>query len=223
MKHFHICLFALIVLIGTLFAGNAFAQANKSGVDFKFGLAVPMYVSAGVGEVDEGLGAKAFEGIGAGLDVQMGYRWKYFGILLEQQMYGQWAKHDMIDKSIYDAAVAENPKALRLDGRFGFDSEYKKNDALWLCASMLLLREYIPIGEYFLISIGEGAGVMYGSEKLMNADWLLAVKGEIGIAYFIKKWLGIGVNMYFVAGLGFDDGIDFSYIMTPSLTFNIVI
>ena len=74
-----------------------------------------------------------------------------------------------------------------------------------------------------MITIGEGAGVMYGSEKVMNGDWALAFKGELGLAYFIKKWFGIGANVDFVAGLGFDDGIDLSYMITPSLTFNIVL
>jgi hypothetical protein len=88
MKQLQISLFALIVLIAGLFAGNAFAQANKQGIDLRVGLAVPIYVGAGVGSDAGDLSASAFEGIGAGLDVQFGYRWKYFGILLEQQMYG---------------------------------------------------------------------------------------------------------------------------------------
>ena len=84
MKKTHLALSALVFLFACLFCSTAFAQADATGVIVRGGLTVPIFQGASVSIAgDEGFGA--LTAVGPGIDLAFGYRWAYFGLLLEQQ------------------------------------------------------------------------------------------------------------------------------------------
>ena len=217
MKRLQFAFGSLIVLLVMLFAGNAFAQADKSGWDLRTGITVPIYKSS---SQEDFTGVKPFEGIGVGLDFQFGYRWKYVGIALEQQFHGMWARHNQLSDALYEELKAQNK--VRPDGRTG--EEFKKGDMEYLMGSYLVIKEFIPISDRFMFSFGEGAGLLYGPECVVadGADFMVGFKGEVGLSYFVGGWFGIGVNFEYAAILAFEDEVDFTQMFTPALTFNVV-
>ena len=82
MKFFKYGLASLFLIFACFATTNAFAQADKTGLDLRVGLAVPYYAGAS-SSVDFGMGelkASGLSAVGVGLDVQVLYRWTYFGL-----------------------------------------------------------------------------------------------------------------------------------------------
>lgn len=205
----HFILGALVFLVACLFSCSAFAQADKTGFILRGGLEIPIYSGASIslGEDDSGIGG--LMAVGPGLDIAIGYRWMYFGLLLEQQV----------------GVVFATDKALKARWK-GDDPLIDKGTAIFLGATYFLMEEYIPIGSECMITIGQGLGASYGSGKNMlyvtETDAAFAFKLELGFTYFLLGQHGIGFNFEWAGSLAFDEGISFSATYNPMLTYTAI-
>lgn len=203
-------------------ASTAFAQADRGGLELRAGLAVPIYAGAST-DLD---GASALSAVGFGVNVQVMYRWTYFGLGIEQFVSGIVATNDTFSVSPDDAGVTfyglreieDNAKNAGI---------FQKGDSVFYGGTFFVLKEYIPFGNN-LITIGEGAGVTYGANKehkklyTTDSDLAVAIKVELGYTYFIAGLYGVGINLDYTLSMAINDGISISNAVTPMLTFDMV-
>lgn len=219
MKIFKFGLTGLFLFLACFATTNAFAQADKTGLDLRVGVSVPYYKGASVSfNFGEGISAKAnaLEAVGVGLDVSVIYRWTNFGLGIEQLVGGIFALDDAI------SAQANT------DEGAGEVSYFKKGDGAFYGATYFMLKEYIPIGSAHLITIGQGIGASYGA-KLDNkrlyssdSDAAFSVKADLGYTYFTMDTYGVGLNLEYQANLAFGNGISYSWTFIPQVFFNMV-
>ena len=210
MKKAKLALSAIVFLFVCAFCTTAFAQADKTGLIVRGGLEVPIYAgaSAKIGDTDMGVGA--LTAVGPGIDIAFGYRWTYFGILLEQQF----------------GVIFATDEALK--ARWKPDKDYiiDKGDPAFLGSTYFLVEEYIPIGSEFMITIGQGLGASYGSGQnllyVTDTDAAFAFKVELGLTYFLFGQHGLGINFEWAGSLAFDDGVSFSATYNPMLTYTAI-
>jgi len=184
---------AVMALFFALITSQAFAQADESGFELRAGLAVPIVVTNsavvwsvglnGIGSIDLEIPAAIGAGAGFGLNLSFGYRWKYFGVYLDQDI----------------SSV--------LIGRINLfrNSEDGKTDlsARFLGATYVLFRGFLPVSSSFALSAGVGAGVMYGTNKdfglfMSNEsgnDVAFAFKVQLGFTYYFNHVFGLGLNV----------------------------
>ena len=209
----HFVLGGLLFVFLCLFSSSAFAQADKTGMIARGGIEIPIYAAASVsiGNTGQSTDVGALFAVGPGLDLAFGYRWLYFGILIEQQIGVVMATDDSLPAKWKD----------------GEPVIIKKGDPSFLGATYVLFEEYIPINPEWLITVGEGLGASYGSGKnklyVTSTDAAFAFKGEIGLSYFLFKKHGLGINFEFAGSMAIDDGISMSWTYNPMITYTIVL
>ncbi len=218
MKFFKYGLASLFLIFACFATTNAFAQADKTGLDLRVGLAVPYYAGASSSLDIAGteLKASGLSAVGVGLDVQVLYRWTYFGLGIEQLIGGVFA----LDQTLAFSGS--------LDGVDANVSYFDKGDGAFYGATFFLLKEYIPIGRSHLITISEGLGATYGAKLdhkrlyVTDSDAAFGVKFDLGYTYFIMETYGVGINLEYHASLAFNDGISISSAFIPQIFFNMV-
>ena len=218
MKFFKYGLASLFLIFACFATTNAFAQADKTGLDLRVGLAVPYYAGASSSvDFDMGeLNASGLSAVGVGLDVQVLYRWTYFGLGIEQLIGGVFA----LDKTV---SFSGNLDDANVNASF-----FDEGDGAFYGATFFLLKEYIPIGHSHLITISEGLGATYGAKLdhkrlyVTDSDAAFGVKLDLGYTYFIMETYGVGVNFEYHASLAFNDGISISSAFIPQIFFNMV-
>ena len=121
---------------------------------------------------------------GSGVELAIGYRWKYFGI------YMAWNIDAL--KAAYIRGSGENK-------------------TLEMVVAYLTLRGFIPINDIVYIDIALALGIGgrdnfrpygfaedYRSPTMIDIDFAsiaLAVKGSVGFTYFLDDWFGIGAEV----------------------------
>lgn len=150
--------------------------------------------------------------MGVGVDIQVMYRWTYFGLGVQQTIAGVFATNDTM-----------------IDINYGVVKDFfRKGDGAFYGGTFFMLKEYIPFLGNHMITLGEGIGVTYGAnmenKKLYssNSDLALAIKGELGYVYFIEGKYGVGLIIDYSLSLALGNGISTSYAVTPSVVFDMV-
>lgn len=215
-------LIGLFLLLSCLMATNAFAQADKQGFDFRASIAVPLYRGASakveVGDTTISQSGGGLQAVGVGLDLQFIYRWKYFGLGVEQLFGGVFSTADYGSISMSINGNDANVSA----------SIFKKGDGAFYGETFFVLKEYIPIGSTHLVTIAEGLGASYGAKLdhkrlyVTDTDAAFAAKFELGYTYFIMDTYGVGLNLSYTASLAISNGVSFSQTFTPSVVFNMI-
>ena len=202
MTFFRFGLAFLFLLMASFTTTNAFAQADKTGIDLRVGLSVPFYTGAST--AFETSRVNASQGgiyvVGVGLDVQALYRWKNVGLGVEQLLSAAIAYAD----SSADTLEALGVKMPDETGLFKF------GDAAFYGATYFIVKSYFPIGKAHLITITPGVGVAYGAGIAKKhifgneSDLALSIKADFGYTYFIQDKYGIGFNLEYQAHVTFD-------------------
>lgn len=209
-------LISLFLLFACFATTNAFAQADKSGLEIRAGVVVPYFVgaSASVSDDVEVGSVNNLKAVGVGVNLQLLYRWTYFGLGIDQMVSGIFALDNSFSLSISDTDWDLNG--------------YEKGDGLFYGATFFVLKEYIPIGSTHLITFGEGIGATYGANKKhqkvyeTSSDAAFAFKFEIGYTYFLFDLFGIGLNLEYTGSLAIDNGVSYSSAIVPQIMFDIV-
>ena len=193
MTFFRFGLSVLLLLLASFTTTNAFAQADKTGIDLRAGISVPFYSgspSAFKGDTFN-IQRNGISMTGVGLDIQALYRWKNFGLGVEQFIGAAIAYIDSSDDDLKSRGEA-------IPGEVGF---FKYGEGTFYGATYFIVKAYFHADKTHLITISSGIGAAYGTgepEKHIfgnTIDSALSIKLELGYAYFIMDTYGIGVNL----------------------------
>lgn len=227
MTFFRFGLAVLFLFLASFTTTNAFAQADKTGIDLRVGLSVPFYTGAPTAFETNRVNAShsGINMVGVGLDVQALYRWKNVGIGVEQLIAAAIA---------YADSSADTLKALgvNMPDETGL---FKFGEGAFYGATYFIIKSYFPAGKTHLVTISPGVGVAYGAripQKHLfgnESDLALSVKLELGYTYFIMDTYGVGLNLEYQAHVTFNEhpcytSKDPSYTWTiaPQVFFNMV-
>ena len=219
----------LLALFCALFASSAFAQADESGLDLRVGLGAQLLrVDSTVTRSGSVLGKDykitselkdpiAFNGaIGK---IAIGYRWKYFGLYLDQDLgSAKW------DGKTPGYKVSGNSDSLGLSGNAESQDEaidQGEKNTYFLGGTYFTIRGIFPVTSSFQIDLGVGFGAIYAdgdkaseanSENdkpalIANEDGdpcaLFSLKFSLTLTYYFTKMFGLAVFLDY--NLSFDN------------------
>lgn len=132
------------------------------------------------------VGTHAMGGLNAG--IELGYHWRYFGIFVEQKIFGNWIQKT--DTIFDDNSSSDRKNYDILNGAMG--------------GTNLLLKFFIPAFDTFVIDLGLGAGLLYSKYHVNHTDtqtsaWavLPALRAEIGFNWLLGRHLILGAKLDF--------------------------
>lgn len=217
MTFFRFGLAVLLLLLASFMTTNAFAQADKTGIDLRVGLSVPFYSGSPMEFREGSYSQRGINMTGVGLDIQALYRWKNVGVGIEQFLGGAIASWDSSNDDLRNLGEA-------IPEEVGF---FKYGEGTFYGATYFIVKAYFPANPSHLITISTGIGAAYGAgepEKHIfgnTSDSALSVKLELGYAYFIMDTYGIGVNLEYQAHMIFGEHSCYASKSDPAYTWTI--
>lgn len=183
-------LFCGTALAGLLFSSNAHADAGHTGFEALAKLTVPIALTTLTTEEEFDIGydttsSDALVGINGTLS--FGYRFKFFGVYLEQDLGGVW------DTSSSDGE----------GGYYDYDDDYGPDgpeEKHFIGGTYLMMRGIIPLHyDEVELDFSAGAGALYGQV----IDAAFAIKVGASISYFFTSEIGVGISIDYSLGMDF--------------------
>jgi|GEM_PF-1859647 len=193
----------LVLLVSLLFAAQAKAQYDPTGFDLRVGLSPALVVdilstkTADVSTDDEAYAA------GMNLNISLGYRWKWFGIYLDQDFGGMWR----LGTSPIDHYL-DNGLFIAIDPQAKVPPKHR-----FLGGTYVFFRFIWDINPMVSLSGGLGIGAMYGAGNSKTwrrafisgihneaADVAMATKFQLQTTFYFCDAIGFGLTLEMASG-----------------------
>jgi len=184
----------------SVFSSQALAQNYPRGFDLRVGIgASVMYNDITVKVLSTSVKEKE-RYMGINTNISVGWRWKYVGLYLDQDLGGIWRTQTLN----IDRFLDESFEPLS-------DANSKKR---FLAGTYFLVRFFIPFNDQAFISIAAGIGQTYntGSSDIWHktkkfAGSGLAFKLQLQTTFFVTSFMGLGLTLEIVGTDSSEKGI----------------